>query len=152
MFKLCSVSFGVIGREAEKLVKRTKDILHVRMYTDTRVYSLQTSRNGLLQYIWQMLHNSTPTNIFDMMVAVFLEDQNRIFCWVVIVFLILFNTNGIILVVFWFFGRAIIIRIVSQLFVVVHLSCWCNFNCIYNHVSYGLICSIFNTSLFNSIY
>ena len=51
MFKLCAVSFGVIVREAETLVKRTKDVINVWMYAETRVYALQTSRQGLLHYI-----------------------------------------------------------------------------------------------------
>ena len=49
MFKLCAVSFGVIGREAETLVKHTKDVLHDWIYTEMRVYALQTSRQGLSQ-------------------------------------------------------------------------------------------------------
>ena len=152
MFELCAVSFGVIGQEAETLVKHTKDVLHVWMYAYTRVYDLHISRQVILHYIWKMLHNSTPPNISDIMMAVCFEDQNRIFCWVVIVLLILFNINGIIAVVLWFFGRYDIVRIVSQLFVVVHLRCWCNGNCIHNHVSYGLICYSFNTYFLNSIY
>ena len=51
MFKLCAVYFGVIGQEAETLVKRTKDVIHVWMYADTRVYALQKSRQGLSHYI-----------------------------------------------------------------------------------------------------
>ena len=51
MFKLCAVSFGVIGRSYETLVKRTEDVLHIWMYAEKRVYALQTSRHGLLRYI-----------------------------------------------------------------------------------------------------
>ena len=40
MFKLCAVSFGVIGWEAETLVERTKGVICVWMYEDTRVYDL----------------------------------------------------------------------------------------------------------------
>ena len=60
-----------------------------------------------------------PTKISDIMVAVCSEYQNRIYCWVVIVFLILFNINGIIAVVFWCSGRSGIVRIVSQFFVII---------------------------------
>ena len=47
MFNLCAISFGVIVQEAETLVKRTKDVLHVHVYAETRLYYLQTSRQGL---------------------------------------------------------------------------------------------------------
>ena len=138
-FKLFAVSLGVIGQESETFVNWMKDVLHVWMYVEKRVYSLKTPRQGLSQYIWQMLHNSTPPKIPDMMVAVCFEVQNRIVCWVVIVFLILFNINGIIAVVLWFFGRSDIVRILSQFFILIHLGCWWNGDCIHNHVSYGLI-------------
>ena len=78
--KLFAVSFGVIGWEAEILVRSTKDVLHFWMYAETRVYALQTSIQVLLQYILQMLHNSTPPNISDIMVAVCFEDHNQIVC------------------------------------------------------------------------
>ena len=51
MFKLYAVYFGLIGREAETLVKRTKDFLNFWMYAETKVYALQTSRHGLSHYI-----------------------------------------------------------------------------------------------------
>ena len=47
MFKICAVLFGVIGWEAEALVKITMDVLCVWMYAETRVYALQTYRQGL---------------------------------------------------------------------------------------------------------
>ena len=152
MLKLCSVYFGVIVREAETLVKCTNDVLHVLMYVETRFYALQKSIQGLSHYIWRMIHNIISPKISDMMVEVSFEDQNIILCWFVIVFLILFNINGIIDVVFWFYSRAGIVRIFSELFVVIHLSCWCNGDWIHNHVSHGIICYSLNTSLFNSIY
>ena len=74
------------------------------------------------------------------------------FCWVFIVFLILFNIDGIIADVFWLSGRSVIVKIISPFFFVIHMICWYNGEWIQNNISYGLICSSFNTSLFNSIH
>ena len=49
MFKICAVSFGAIFWDAEKLVKRKNDVIHVWMYAETRVYALQTPRQGISQ-------------------------------------------------------------------------------------------------------